>query len=93
MAKKILSPLQRDILGFLSEQNIIRQQFYFGGGTVLSECYLHHRLSEDLDFFSDTEFDTQQIAITAKKMKQHFPVKNIDYRQQFHRSLYFLCLL
>ena len=89
MAKTILSTLQIDILKFLAKQRIIQDQFYFGGGTVLSECYLHHRLSEDLDFFSDTEFDPQQIAILAKKLKQNFPIKNIEYRQQFHRNLYF----
>ncbi|MDR1696214.1 MAG: nucleotidyl transferase AbiEii/AbiGii toxin family protein [Endomicrobium sp.] len=25
--------------------------FYFSGGTALSEYYLRHRYSEDLDFF------------------------------------------
>lgn len=28
-----------------------------GGGTALARCYLHHRLSYDLDFFIDGKFD------------------------------------
>ena len=28
-----------------------QSQFYLSGGTALARCYLHHRLSVDLDFF------------------------------------------
>lgn len=31
------------------------------GGTALSEFYLHHRLSEDLDFFSEDEIDYRNL--------------------------------
>ncbi|WP_413884945.1 nucleotidyl transferase AbiEii/AbiGii toxin family protein [Candidatus Desulfatibia sp.] len=29
--------------------------FYLTGGTVLSRCYFHHRYSEDLDFFVNSD--------------------------------------
>ncbi|MBI3956224.1 nucleotidyl transferase AbiEii/AbiGii toxin family protein [Candidatus Gottesmanbacteria bacterium] len=29
--------------------------YYLTGGTALSEFYLHHRLSEDIDFFTRSE--------------------------------------
>lgn len=32
----------------------------FGGGTALAAAYLHHRLSEDLDFFSEREVEQQE---------------------------------
>ncbi|OGY07698.1 MAG: hypothetical protein A3D24_02875 [Candidatus Blackburnbacteria bacterium RIFCSPHIGHO2_02_FULL_39_13] len=34
-----------------------RSQFYFSGGTALASVYLHHRVSDDLDFFSQNKFD------------------------------------
>ena len=36
-----------------SKDQGITDWFYFTGGTALAEFYLHHRLSEDLDFFSE----------------------------------------
>jgi len=38
------------------------KQFYFTGGTALSYLYLEHRYSEDLDFFSEKEFDRADLS-------------------------------
>ena len=49
-----LTPLQKKFMGILAslpDQN----QFYLAGGTALSEYYLGHRLSFDLDYFTGTE--------------------------------------
>ena len=43
---------------------------FFYRGTALSEFYLHHRLSEDLDFFSETEFDHQIVDAFIQKIAQ-----------------------
>ena len=47
----ILSEQQKRLLELLGGEKIVANSFYFTGGTVLAEYYLHHRLSEDLDFF------------------------------------------
>lgn len=39
----------------------ITRWYYLTGGTALSEFYLHHRLSEDLDFFTRSQVDDQKI--------------------------------
>jgi hypothetical protein len=49
--KGILSPLQRDFLILFSELQD-QNYFYLTGGTALSEYYLGHRLSFDLDLFT-----------------------------------------
>ena len=49
----ILSPAQRALLDRLSRSEFTRD-FFLTGGTALAECYLHHRFSEDLDFFTGT---------------------------------------
>jgi predicted nucleotidyltransferase component of viral defense system len=54
MAKSsFLSKHQLDFLDFFSKEKRLRERFYFTGGTALSEYYLHHRRSIDLDFFSE----------------------------------------
>lgn len=56
MERSILSPNQQKILTKISQSQELTSRFYFSGGTALSEVYLKHRLSEDLDFFSDHTF-------------------------------------
>ncbi|MEW5692252.1 MAG: nucleotidyl transferase AbiEii/AbiGii toxin family protein [Candidatus Hydrogenedentota bacterium] len=36
-------------------EKFFTQKFYLTGGTALSEFYLKHRISEDLDFFCENE--------------------------------------
>lgn len=49
----ILTPFQRRFLNHLG-QTALRDHFFLVGGTALAECYLHHRFSEDFDFFTET---------------------------------------
>lgn len=64
MTKPVLNdfsftPLQRSIVNEFSKVPSLTKQFYFTGGTALSSVYLRHRDSEDLDFFSETDFDKE----------------------------------
>ena len=86
----ILSENQKHILGLLSRETSVSKHFYLSGGTALAEYYLHHRLSEDLDFFSEEEFDPQSISISLKKLQRAAGVKHIRYEQSFNRNLFFL---
>lgn len=52
MEQSILTKEQNDFLKCLIGEEYLREHFYLTGGTALAEYYLHHRLSEDLDFFS-----------------------------------------
>ncbi|OGR90876.1 MAG: hypothetical protein A2992_03225 [Elusimicrobia bacterium RIFCSPLOWO2_01_FULL_59_12] len=38
------------------------QSFFLTGGTALAACYLRHRLSEDLDFFTEEPGAVRQVA-------------------------------
>lgn len=51
-AKTILTDFQNQVLRELFLDEWFRRYFYLTGGTALSEYYLHHRYSDDLDFFS-----------------------------------------
>ncbi len=86
----ILSENQKRLLKLFSEEKPICDHFYLTGGTALAEFYLHHRLSEDLDFFSEQEFDPQSISVILKKFQSTIGVKKIEYQQSFNRNLFFL---
>lgn len=51
----ILSQLQKRFLELVVKEKTIISNFYWTGGTVLSEFYLHHRDSEDIDLFTEVE--------------------------------------
>ena len=75
---KFFNPVQEKVFHLFAADKIISQSFYFTGGTALAAVYLHHRQSEDLDFFSSQEFDNElvftlinQIA-SLIKTKSHF---------------------
>lgn len=70
----ILTPEQTVFFDQVSKNEYIRSRFYFTGGTALSECYLRHRFSEDLDFFTEKPYETIIIGnfVTGLSKKLHF---------------------
>ncbi len=89
MAEEILTPPQKIFLEIFSHSNIVNS-FYFSGGTALAHYYLHHRKSEDLDFFSTSEVDVQAIVVFLKTLKNKLGYQLFDYQQSFNRNLFFL---
>lgn len=49
----ILNKDQQKFLEFVLREPYILKRFYWTGGTVLSEFYLQHRDSHDIDLFSE----------------------------------------
>lgn len=86
----ILSENQQSILGLIANDEVLCASFYLTGGTALAEYYLGHRLSEDLDFFSEQEFEPQPISAFFKKIKTAADIKSVAYEQSFNRNLFFL---
>ncbi len=86
----ILSKNQINLLKLLSNEKLISDSFYLSGGTALAEFYLQHRLSEDLDFFSEQEFDPIFISSTFKKIQNKAGIIKVNYEQSFNRNLFFL---
>lgn len=52
-----LAARQKQLLDLAIKEPYILNTFYLSGGTALSYWYLHHRQSDDLDFFSTVPFD------------------------------------
>jgi len=92
MAKTILSPNQTKVLDAIAKDAGLCRIFYLTGGTALAEFYLQHRKSEDLDFFSEKEFDIQAINVFLQKNRKALGIGKIDFQQSFNRNLFFLQL-
>lgn len=83
MAEKnaIITEEQKLFLGFVSAEPYYCQRFYFTGGTPLAAFYLKHRLSEDIDLFSEEEINIARTRIFIGKVQKKLKLKKIDYRQ------------
>jgi predicted nucleotidyltransferase component of viral defense system len=88
MHKSQFSTRQKAFLSFFSSQQSLYTQFYFSGGTCLIEYYLHHRYSEDLDFFSEKEFSPEDITTLLLQSKKLLGNPKIEYQQSFNRNIY-----
>ncbi len=85
----ILTKQQILALKLIAKTNLAKK-FYFSGGTVLAYYYLQHRKSEDLDFFSQEEFNPQPIIVALKSFKKDLKFSSIDFQNSFNRNLFFL---
>lgn len=90
MTKSILSDRQKLLLHLLASDTNIQQNFYLSGGTALAEFYLHHRYSEDLDFFTENEIDPMFIQGFLKSISAKTGIKKVDFEQSFNRNLFHL---
>ena len=88
----LLTDEQQKFLTTFNKEKSLCKKFYLTGGTALSEFYLHHRLSEDLDFFSEEEFSILPIRSFIKKVGMVLNVKKIDYQNFLGLHTFFFYL-
>lgn len=81
-AKTVLTSFQREVLNEIVKNTVFVKRFYLTGGTALAEFHLHHRLSEDLDFFSEEEFSPHLVQGLVKKLTAKLKLTNVEYRVQ-----------
>ncbi|MFZ5640553.1 MAG: nucleotidyl transferase AbiEii/AbiGii toxin family protein [Bacillota bacterium] len=71
MFENIMSAERHSVLEELVKQSL-PQNFYLAGGTAAA-LYLGHRWSEDLDFFTEQEFDLFQLAGKLANIEGYSP--------------------
>lgn len=69
MGQEILKDWQKTAIEYVFAQQDAAG-FYLTGGTALSAYYLNHRISDDLDFFSEQEFSTTSVHIIASGLRE-----------------------
>jgi len=77
MGKGILTPKQFDFLELAQVQASITRRFYLTGGTALAEFYFHHRLSEDIDLFSEEEVNPRGVESFLKAVSPQLGISKI----------------
>lgn len=92
MGKTVLTIIQKKALNCIAADAIVKNNFYLSGGTALAEYYLHHRLSEDLDFFSENEIDVPWLNALSVKIKSTIGASKKDIQQSFNRNLVFFTI-
>jgi len=80
------SPRLQSLLSELSALPDIHRDFFLTGGTALSVFYLHHRVSEDIGFFSTANPDLPFIAV---ELSRKYGPRAVRIRQS-EMSVFFL---
>ncbi len=86
MANKILTEKQRLFIDHLPEE--ILSAFYLTGGTALSAFFMEHRVSEDLDLFTDTEEQMPPVEFLTALMNNLPGSEAIRYQRLFDRRIF-----
>lgn len=86
----MLTPAQKKFLKLFGSETSVSNKFYLTGGTALAEFYIPYRLSEDLDFFSESEIDTMEIIAFIRSIKKDLAYLSFDISTSFNRNLIFL---
>lgn len=60
------------------------------GGTALSEFYFKHRFSEDLDFFSETDFDAKKLMVFISEIGDNLKLKRIEQQNLSGQNTFYL---
>jgi len=83
---RILSEKQKLFLDNLPDE--ILTGFYLAGGTALSAFFLGHRLSQDLDLFTDTEEAMPPIEFLIRLIKKLPTIDDVQYERLFDRRIF-----
>lgn len=87
--KNLLTSLQKILLSAFQESDLSKH-YYWSGGTALSYYYLQHRLSEDLDFFSNELFFDEYMAAEFLRLKKAVNAgKMIEQKRLNRHQLFF----
>lgn len=91
MGQTILTPHQSQFLELVGQEPDLVKDYYFTGGTALAEYYLKHRISEDIDLFTE-RYEVDQILIESflKKISTKLGVREISKSQYLGLFNYYL---
>lgn len=86
--KKILTEKQKRFIIALKDNEYILKNFYLTGGTALAAYYLHHRHSDDLDFFCPTRFDVAKIDHFIEQIADNLGAIKTERQRVHDRYIY-----
>ncbi|MBI4065561.1 nucleotidyl transferase AbiEii/AbiGii toxin family protein [Candidatus Gottesmanbacteria bacterium] len=90
MGQTILTPNQSAVVECAQNDQSITRWFYLTGGTALTAFHLRHRLSEDLDFFTESEVSLPDLRLFFANNLKRLNIK--DIKEQEHPGMVFFYL-
>jgi predicted nucleotidyltransferase component of viral defense system len=88
MGQETLREWQKKVIGFVASAEAL-QDFYLTGGTALAAYYLHHRASDDLDFFCFADIDSITIKSVAEKIGETLGASRVRFSRLYDRNQFF----
>ena len=88
MEQEILKDWQKKAIDFIASAKEL-DNFYLTGGTALAAFYLQHRISEDLDFFSTSEFSPILVHDNSSKLKDVLGASQMRFSRLHDRFQFF----
>ena len=88
MEQEILKKWQKDAISFIFKKNGLNN-FYLTGGTALAGYYLYHRISDDLDFFSFSDFDIMSIHSVAEELRKVISAEKVRFSKLYDRNQFY----
>ncbi len=85
----MLNKTQAAVIRLLADSSL-RDRFYWSGGTLLSEKYLHHRKSYDIDLFANESFRYQEVLPLVARLRDQLNLRQIEEHKIFDRWEFFL---
>lgn len=85
-----MTPLQDKVLELFAKNKYLSETFYLTGGTALATFYLKHRYSDDIDFFSEKDFDNIAIEKFMLELKEKFKANELIYNKIHDRRIFYL---
>jgi Nucleotidyl transferase AbiEii toxin, Type IV TA system len=82
----ILTESQKSLLAQFAASSL-NDTFYLSGATALSAFYLQHRFSEDLDFFTESDFGIEDVLDFVKSLPG---TKDSHYERKYDRRIFLL---
>lgn len=90
MEPVILTHDQHAIIDLLSHHHELSTLFYLSGGTALAAYHLHHRLSDDLDFFTDGDVPLTSVTKFMEEAKRALRATKLSYEHLYDRHIFAL---
>ena len=87
----ILTSFQTDFLKQFGKTSLT-ESFFLTSGTALSAFFLHHRFSEDLDFFTEQPDQVPRVLSILETIAQKIGAK-VEVRRQFKTFWTFFCMV
>lgn len=84
----ILTPDQHTVIKLLSKRPELSKQFYLSGDTALAAFYLRHRMSDDLDFFTDGEVPLATVSQFMQEVKNAVHATKLNYEHLYDRHIF-----